>query len=76
MSIIKQTLEDARKELNAMADRCRDMAQELEEIADGLPRPALDGTQNVTMIRGQDFEKAVERALLAIQMRRKESKHE
>ncbi len=73
---ITQRLEETRAELNAMADRCRGMAQELEELADRLPRPACAGTQNVTMVRGKDFEKAVESALLAIQMRRKESKHE
>ena len=71
MSIIKQTLEDARKELNAMADRCRDMAQELEEIADRLPRPALDRPQNVAPLNyGQGFDEAVEKVLRNILARR------
>lgn len=32
-----QTINKTREELNAMADRCRDMAQDLEDLADGLP---------------------------------------
>lgn len=70
MSIIKQTLEDARKELNAMADRCRDMAQELEEIADGLPRTVIDGPHIVNMGQGRDFDEAVTKALQNILARK------
>lgn len=51
-------LESARQELNEMADRCRDIAQRLEEIADRLPYP-----QRVTLDRGRAFDEAVEQAL-------------
>ena len=37
-----QTINKTREELNAMADRCRDMAQDLEDLADGLPVEPVD----------------------------------
>lgn len=64
---IDEILENARQELNAMADRCRDMAQSLEELADRLPYSPI-----VTLDRGRDFDKAVAKALQNILERRKE----
>ena len=61
-----EILESARQELNAMADRCRDMAQSLEEIADRLPY-----SPGVTMERRQAFDEAVEKALRNILKRRR-----
>ena len=40
-----QIISKTREELNAMADRCRDMAEDLEELADSLPTlPAAAAT--------------------------------
>ena len=45
-----QMIGKTREELNAMADRCRDMAADLEELADGLPYvPAAAATLDAPM---------------------------
>ena len=45
-----QMISKTREELNAMADRCRDMAEDLEELADSLPvLPAAAATLDAPM---------------------------
>ena len=45
-----QMISKTREELNAMADRCRDMAEDLEELADSLPTlPAAAATLDAPM---------------------------
>lgn len=47
-----QIIGKTREELNAMAERCRDMAEDLEELADGLPVIPMEAGPSSDPVQG------------------------